>query len=129
MLGVLSDTHSWIADEPTRLGGKDAGPDPYEHLLAAVGTCTAMTIRMYAARKKWPLDNATVILRHGREHIEDCESCEDKPTQLDVIERDIKLHGNLDETQRRRLMEIADKCPVHRTLTGQLDIRTKEALV
>lgn len=126
MLDVFSDTHHWIADEPAHVGGNNAGPDPYEHLLAAVGTCTAMTIRMYAARKQWPLDNAEIILKHGREHSSDCESCEDNPTQLDVIDREIKLHGNLDESQRQRLMQIADKCPVHRTLTGQLEIRTRE---
>jgi uncharacterized OsmC-like protein/pimeloyl-ACP methyl ester carboxylesterase len=126
MLDVFSDTHQWIADEPSRVGGNNAGPDPYEHLLAAVGTCTAMTIRMYAARKQWPLDNAEIILKHDREHTTDCESCEDRPTQLDVIDREIKLHGNLDESQRARLMQIADKCPVHRTLTGQLEIRTRE---
>ena len=126
MLDVFSDTHHWIADEPTRVGGNNAGPDPYEHLLAAVGTCTAMTIRMYAGRKKWDLHNAEVILKHGREHNSDCEGCEEKPTQLDVIERAIKLHGNLDESQRERLMQIADKCPVHRTLTGQLEISTRQ---
>ena len=126
MLDVFSDTHHWIADEPTRVGGNNAGPDPYEHLLAAVGTCTVMTLRMYAARKQWPLDNAEIILKHGREHITDCEGCEDKPTQLDIIDREIILHGDLDESQRQRLMQIADKCPVHRTLTGKLDIRTRE---
>lgn len=126
MLDVFSDTHHWIADEPASVGGNNAGPDPYEHLLAAVGACTAMTIRMYAARKKWPLDNVEIILKHAREHISDCENCEDQPRQLDIIDREIKLPGDLDESQRRRLMQIADKCPVHRTLTGQLDIRTRQ---
>lgn len=125
MLDVYSDTHQWMADEPTRVGGKNTGPDPYEHLLASVGTCTAMTIRMYAARKQWPMDNAEVTLRHSREHKSDCEACEETPMKLDVIERDIKIEGNLSEEQRTRLMEIADKCPVHRTLTGKLEIRTK----
>lgn len=124
MLDVFSDTHHWIADEPTKSGGNNAGPDPYEHLLASVGTCTAMTLRMYAGRKQWPLENAEVTLRHGREHLTDCEDCGDKPTQLDFIDRDIKLHGDLTDEQRDRLMEIADKCPVHRTLTGKLEIRT-----
>ncbi len=126
MLDVFSDTHHWIADEPVRVGGNNAGPDPYEHLLAAVGTCTAMTLRMYAGRKKWPLDNAEVVLKHGREHNQDCDQCEDKPAQLDVIERKVILHGDLDADQRARLMQIADKCPVHRTLTGKLEIRTTE---
>jgi len=83
-----------------------------------------MTLRMYAGRKQWPLENAEVTLRHGREHLTDCEDCGDKPTQLDFIDRDIKLHGDLTDEQRDRLMEIADKCPVHRTLTGKLEIRT-----
>lgn len=126
MLDVFSDTHQWIADEPTRVGGRNAGPDPYEHLLASVGTCTAMTLRMYAARKKWPLDNAEVVLRHSREHAVDCQDCEDKPVQMDVIDRDIVLHGDLSEEQRTRLMAIADKCPVHKTLTGTLEIRTRQ---
>ena len=125
MLDVYSDTHQWMADEPVRVGGKNTGPDPYEHLLASVGTCTAMTIRMYASRKQWPLDNAVVTLRHSREHMTDCEGCEETPMKLDIIERDIKLEGDLNEEQRNRLMEIADKCPVHRTLTGQLEIRTR----
>ena len=126
MLDVVSDTHQWIADEPVRVGGKNIGPDPYEHLLASVGTCTAMTLRMYAERKKWPLKDAMVTLRHQREHLTDCETCDEKPQQLDVIDRDIVLSGDLDEPQRERLMQIADRCPVHRTLTGQLDIRTRE---
>lgn len=126
MLDVFSDTHQWVADEPARVGGKNTGPDPYEHLLASVGTCTAMTLRMYAARKAWPLDDARVTLRHSREHQSDCEGCEDQPLQLDVIERDIELIGELDSDQRQRLMAIADKCPVHRTLTGKLDVRTRK---
>lgn len=126
MLDVFSDSHHWVADEPVRVGGNNAGPDPYEHLLAAVGTCTAMTLRMYASRKKWPLADAKVTLRHTREHSKDCSDCDEKTRQLDVIDRDIELVGDLDDDQRARLMQIADKCPVHRTLTGQLDIRTVE---
>ncbi|ASJ75365.1 alpha/beta fold hydrolase [Granulosicoccus antarcticus] len=126
MLDVYSDDHQWIADEPTKVGGRNAGPDPYEHLLASVGACTAMTLRMYAARKQWPLDSAEVVLRHNREHLQDCEGCDEKPMQLDVIDRDITLHGDLDEEQHERLMAIADKCPVHRTLTGELSIRTRQ---
>jgi len=125
MIDVLSDSHRWIADEPKKVGGQNAGPDPYEHLLAAVGTCTAMTLRMYAERKKWPLDNAGVILRHSREHQADCADCDAATAKLDVIERDITLTGELDDKQRKRLMQIADMCPVHRTLTGQLEIRTR----
>lgn len=126
MLDVYSDLHQWIADEPTNVGGANAGPDPYEHLLASVGTCTAMTLRMYAQRKQWPLDNAEITLRHSREHQSDCEGCDENPMKLDIIERDITLHGDLSEEQKARLMAIADKCPVHRTLTGNLDIRTRQ---
>lgn len=126
MLDVFSDTHQWIADEPISVGGRNAGPDPYEHLLASIGTCTAMTLRMYAERKQWPLENATVVLRHKREHITDCEGCDEKPTQLDIIDRDITLQGDLTDDQRERLMAIADKCPVHRSLTGKLDITTTQ---
>jgi len=125
MLDVFSDTHHWTADEPTRLGGKNAGPDPYEHLLAAVGTCTAMTVRMYAGRKKWPLDDVRVNLSHDREHMSDCENCDATPQKLDVISRQLEFIGDLTADQRTRLTEIADKCPVHKTLTGQLDIRTR----
>ena len=122
---VESDTHRWFADEPKRVGGSDIGPDPYEHLLAAVGTCTAMTLRMYAARKGMALERASVTLRHAREHLTDCEGCEEEPRRIDVIERDIELVGELDDGERRRLMAIADRCPVHRTLEGDLEIRTR----
>jgi putative redox protein len=124
---VSTDDHAWVADEPKRVGGNNLGPDPYEHLLAALGTCTSMTIRMYANRKKWPLEDIDVQLRHDREHSTDCEGCEDKPLQIDVLSRTIRLVGELDEDQRARLMQIADRCPVHRTLEGQLEIRTTAA--
>lgn len=127
-LNVYSDKHQWLADEPSTVGGKDQGPDPYEHLLAAVGTCTAMTIRMYANRKQWPLTDVSVQLRHSREHFTDCEGCEESPQKLDRIARDIQFFGDLTLEQRQRLMEIADRCPVHRTLTGQLDISSREVV-
>ena len=124
-LDIFSDSHHWRADEPTKSGGNNTGPDPYEHLLAAVGSCTAMTLRMYASRKKWPLEDVHITLRHGREHLSDCENCDETPTKLDVIERDISFVGDLSSEQRERLLQIADKCPVHKTLTGNLEIRTK----
>ncbi len=123
-IDVFSDSHHWRADEPTKVGGNNTGPDPYEHLLAAVGACTAMTVRMYANRKKWPLDDVKIALRHAREYRVDCEGCDENPQQLDVIDRDIEFIGDLDDAQRKRLLQIADKCPVHKTLTGQLAIRT-----
>jgi uncharacterized OsmC-like protein/alpha-beta hydrolase superfamily lysophospholipase len=121
---VTTDDHQWLADEPRKAGGDNLGPDPYEHLLAALGTCTSMTIRMYANRKSWPLDSVTVRLGHHREHDRDCEDCDRKPSQLDVMERFVRLEGALDDEQRGRLMEIADRCPVHRTLEGKIRIRT-----
>lgn len=126
MLDMHTDSHHWQADEPVKVGGKNAGPDPYEHLLAAVGSCTVMTVRMYANRKKWPLDDVKIHLRHSRQHITDCEQCEEKPQQLDVIERDLEFIGDLTDEQRSRLLEIADRCPVHRTLTGSLSITSRE---
>lgn len=123
---VTSDDHAWVADEPKRVGGDNLGPDPYEHLLAALGTCTSMTIRMYANHKEWPLEDIQVQLEHTREHARDCADCDDKPAQIDVLSRAIRLKGPLDASQRKRLMEIADRCPVHRTLEGTLRIDTVE---
>ncbi len=124
-LDVFSDSHHWRADEPAKLGGNNTGPDPYEQLLAALGSCSAMTVRMYAGRKKWPLEDVVITLRHGREHLSDCEDCDTAGKQLDVLERDIQFIGDLSDEQRERLLQIADKCPVHKTLMGELDIRSR----
>ena len=121
---VMTDDHQWYADEPTAFGGSNRGPDPYEHLLAAVGTCTSMTIRMYANRKKWPLEDVQITLEHTREHIKDCQDCDNESGKVELIIRKIKLTGDLDESQRKRLLEIADKCPVHKTIVGNLKINT-----
>jgi putative redox protein len=121
---VMTDDHQWFADEPTAFGGSNRGPDPYEHLLAAVGTCTSMTIRMYANRKKWPLDDVKITLEHTREHIKDCDDCDNASSKVELIMRKITLIGELDESQRKRLLEIADKCPVHKTIMGNLKINT-----
>jgi putative redox protein len=120
-------THRMLADEPADVGGDDTGPTPYGFLLAGLGACTAMTIRMYARRKEWPLDHIAVSLRHEKVHAEDCEDCETRHGMVDVIEREIALAGDLDEEQRARLMEIADKCPVHRTLHSEVQVRTVPA--
>ncbi len=124
---VRSDSHEWLADEPTAMGGNNSGPDPYEHLLAALGACTSMTLRMYANRKKWPLEHVSVELQHGRSHGEDCEHCDDEHQQVDVIRRQIRLDGDLDEDQRVRLLEIADRCPVHKTLHNKIVVETSVA--
>jgi putative redox protein len=123
---ILSGPHRFLADEPARLGGLDSGPGPYDLVLAGLGACTAMTLRLYAERKQLPLDRVTVRLSHGKIHAEDCENCETKTGMIDRIERAIALEGELDADARQRLMEIADRCPVHRTLTSEIDIRTSE---
>ena len=122
---VLSDSHFWLADEPVAVGGANLGPDPYEHLLAALGTCTTMTLRMYASRKKLPLDHVEVQLKHDRIHLKDCEDCDETGKRLETITRTVKLNGDLTEAERSRLLEIADRCPVHRTLHGHLEVITE----
>ena len=116
--------HRFQSDEPVEMGGCDAGPNPYELLLAALGACTSMTLRMYATRKRWPLEDIRVRLTHGKTHAEDCIGCETKDGQVDRIEREIVLVGSLTDEQRQRLLEIANKCPVHRTLTSEIHIET-----
>ena len=117
--------HTFFADEPADAGGDDSGPDPYELLLAALGACTSMTLLLYARRKQWPLEGAEVRLSHRRDYARDCADCDEKPAQIDLIERHITLRGPLDEAQRTRLLEIARKCPVHRTLTGTIRVNDR----
>ena len=117
--------HRLLADEPVAVGGTDTGPGPYDLLLAALGSCTSMTIALYARRKQWPLEAVTVRLRYAKIHAEDCAECETKLGMLDRIERDIELVGSLDEDQRARLLDIANKCPVHRTLTSEISVRSR----
>ncbi len=116
--------HVLRADEPVSVGGDDSGPGPYDLLLAGLGACTSMTLRMYAERRGLALDNVSVRLKHAKIHAEDCADCEESEGRLDLIERELTISGDLDEAARAKLLEIADKCPVHRTLHGPVKVRT-----
>jgi putative redox protein len=122
---VTTGGHRLAADEPVPFGGTDTGPGPYVLLLAALGACTSMTVSLYARRKQWPLEAVRVRLRHAKIHASDCADCETKVGMLDRIERDLELIGPLDAPQRARLLDIANKCPVHRTLTSEIVVRTQ----
>jgi uncharacterized OsmC-like protein len=124
---VVSGKHHLRADEPASAGGSDAGPGPYDYLLIALGVCTSMTVGLYARRKQWSLENITVSLWHSRIHAKDCEECETKEGMLDRIEVEVDLTGSLTPEQHAKLMEIAAKCPVHRTLTSEINIRLRTA--
>ena len=119
--------HLMVADEPVSVGGSGDGPTPYDYLLAGLGACTGMTLRMYADRKGWPVEAVTVRLRHSRRHQADCVSCESPTSRIDVLEREIAIVGALDDDQRKRLLQIADQCPVHRTLESGFRIETRLA--
>jgi putative redox protein len=123
---IMSGPHRFLADEPVKAGGLDSGPGPYDLLLASLGACTSMTLRLYADNKKLSLDRVSVRLTHNRIHAEDCLNCETKEGMIDRIDRNITLEGELSADERKRLLEIADKCPVHRTLESEIDIRTFE---
>lgn len=122
---ISASGHDLIADEPKSLGGGDMGPNPYDFLVAGLGACTTMTLRMYADRKEWPLDEITTRLNHRKVHADACEDCETESGKLDEIDREIEVKGDLSEEQRKRLLEIADKCPVHRTLHSEIKVRTR----
>jgi uncharacterized OsmC-like protein/alpha/beta superfamily hydrolase len=121
---IMANGLSLIADEPVSVGGTNMGPTPYDYLVAGLGACTAMTLRMYADRKKWPLEEVVVSLSHKKIHAKDCEACETDQTMVDWIERDLELMGPLDASQLQRLKDIADRCPVHRTLESKVKIQT-----
>jgi uncharacterized OsmC-like protein len=121
---IVAGQHRLKADEPLSAGGTETGPTPYELLLAALGACTAMTVTMYARRKNWPLDAIVVRLSHSKIHAEDCFDCHTEAGFIDRIDREIELSGSLSPDERLKLFEIAEKCPVHRTLTSEIDIRS-----
>jgi putative redox protein len=121
---ISSRGHSIIADEPADYGGTDRGPSPYEFLAGSLGACTSITLRMYADKKKWPLEDVDVYVKHNKIHAEDCEDCESDDSMIDILEKKIKMSGPLSEKQKNRLLEIAGHCPVHRTLTSEIKIRT-----
>ena len=124
---IRAGGHALVADEPADVGGANLGPSPYDYLLSALGACTTMTVRMYANHKKWPLETIRATLRHAKIHAKDCGDCETEKGMVDVIERDIEIvGGDLSDEQRARLLEIADRCPVHRTLSSEIKIRTNE---
>jgi putative redox protein len=124
---IVSGSHRMQADEPVSLGGTDKAPTPYDYLLAGLGACTSMTVGLYARRKKWPLDDVIVSLRHSRIHAKDCADCETKDGMLDRIHLDIELTGALTPEQRAKLIEVASKCPVHRTVKSEIDIKVRAA--
>lgn len=124
---ISSGKHHLRADEPVNFGGHDAAPGPYDYLLIGLGACTSMTVGLYARSRKWPLENITVALWHSRIHARDCEECESKEGMLDRIDAEIELTGPLTAEQREKLLEIAAKCPVHRTLKSEINIRVRDA--
>jgi putative redox protein len=123
---IHAGRHKILADEPESAGGTDTGATPYDLLLAALGSCTSMTVGMYARRKSWPLEEVIVYLRHAKSHATDCANCESPAKMLDLIELDIHLEGPLTEDQRSKLLEISKKCPVHRVLESSLNIQTRQ---
>lgn len=123
---IQAKGYQLAADEPKEVGGSGLGPTPYDYLLSSLGACTAMTLRMYASRKQWPLEGVEVYLKHAQDYHQDCMHCEKSSAKVDIIERQIQLIGDLDEQQIKRLMNIADKCPVHKTLTSTTIIKTTQ---
>jgi putative redox protein len=117
--------HYLLSDEPLEVGGNDFGPSPYEFVSAGLSACTAMTIQMYTKRKGWDVENVEVHTSYGKSHAEDCQACESENAKIDTFHREIKLEGQLDDIQKKRILEIANKCPVHRTLHSETQVITK----
>jgi putative redox protein len=117
--------HFLTADEPSEVGGNDYGPTPYDLLASSLAACTAMTIRMYADHKKWDLEDVEVHITHSKDHAEDCRQMDNNKAKIDVFQREIRVTGNLDESQKQRIANIASKCPVHKTLHSEVEVRTK----
>lgn len=124
---ILARGHTLVADEPVEVGGTGEGPTPYDYLAAALGACTAMTIRMYADRRGWPLEGVSVRLRHSRVHEKDCEECDARPVGIDQLERDVELSGPLTDEQHEGLLRIADRCPVGQTLARGIRVVPAQA--
>jgi len=122
---IIAGKHHLVADEPIKVGGSDLGPNPYELVSSGLAACTSMTIQMYARRKKWKIDYVETHVSYSKKHADDCENCENDMAKIDSFEREISIKSNLDEKQLKRLMEIADKCPVHKTLSSKAQISTK----
>lgn len=124
---IKAGSHTFYADEPEEVGGSNQGPDPYSYVLAAIGSCTVMTLRMYAKRKEWPLTSVEVVLEQDHDYEKDCEHCEEETAKIHAIKKTITLHGELDDKQRERLHYIADRCPVQRTLEGEVRVYSQLA--
>ena len=122
---VRAGRHVLTADEPFSAGGTDTGPSPYEYLLAGLGTCTTMTLRMYVKKKGWSVGRISVLVTHDRVHAQDCADCDEKDARLDRITRSIRIEADLDDERRQKLLEIANKCPVHRTQTSKITLETR----
>jgi putative redox protein len=122
---LTAGNHELISDEPASVdGGKDQGPDPYDYLLMSLGSCTVMTVKMYVKHKGWEIEDVYMELRHNKRHDEDCENCEDPKSKIDVIEKEVIVEGDLSDEQLDRILDISKKCPVHRTLTGDIKIES-----
>lgn len=127
LVSITANGHRLLADEPENAGGSGQGPSPYDYLSIALASCTVMTLHMYARHKNWPLEAVRAEVRHGKIHAEDCANCETKKGKVDRFERVLRLSGELDESQIGRLLEIADRCPVHRTLHEEVEVLTRLA--